>query len=374
MGSLIMGGGKALEMLEVGPCKDGYQMGFLIGRRFADQIRSRLGSDLILQNQLRPFAQSPQSQPLLQALSSNNQKRFPRYWDELVGMAEGSGVAALDIILINFRKEILPFLPKTGLCSSPTPTVDDTSEDDCSDVLVVSDSMAIAAHNEDANVALVGHTYLIKGALSNGLSFIAYTYAGELPSCAFGVNSHGLAFTLNSVPPSEKEIVAGGIGRNFISRDILEATSIDNALSKIRSSEVSVGHSYNLIETRTRRIVNVETASRNRISVYEVGETPYFRANMYLHLQVPQVQDENSISRQRKAAVLPKSTREDFLAVLGDSEDPKYPIYMTGPTLYTLCTAVIDIDQQTLSIIQGNPQNGEVSHVFDMSSKDFKLL
>lgn len=32
--------------------------------------------------------------------------------------------------------------------------------DDCSDILVVNGSMAIAAHNEDANVALVGHTYV----------------------------------------------------------------------------------------------------------------------------------------------------------------------------------------------------------------------
>lgn len=38
---------------------------------------------------------------------------------------------------------------------------------------------------------------------------------------------------MNSVPPVEDEIVAGGIGRNFISRDILEATSIDDAM-KVR--------------------------------------------------------------------------------------------------------------------------------------------
>lgn len=42
------------------------------------------------------------------------------------------------------------------------------------------------------------------------------------------------------------------------------------------------------------------------------------------------VQDENSITRQRKAAILPKSTKEDFLAILGDYEDQKYPIYMSG--------------------------------------------
>ncbi|KAL5551900.1 hypothetical protein UlMin_002076 [Ulmus minor] len=368
MGSLSIEA-KQLEMFEVGPCENSYEMGFLIGQRFSKQIRSRLANDNILQNQLLPFANTPQSKPLIEALSTNNQNKFPRFWDELRGTAQGSGVPVLDIILINLRKEILPFLPKTELSSSFVDT-----PDDCSDVLIVSDSMAIAAHNEDANVALVGHTYLIKGTLPNGLSFIAYTYAGELPSCAFGFNSHGLAFTLNSVPPSESEIVAGGIGRNFISRDLLEATSIEDALSKICSLEISVGHSYNLINTRARRTVNVETASKNRVSVYEVGANPYFHANMYLHLQVPQVQDENSISRQRKASVLPKSTKKDILAVLGNSEESKYPIYMTGPTLYTLCTALIDMDEQTLSIIQGNPQKGEVSHIFDMSSKDFKLL
>ncbi|XP_068308875.1 uncharacterized protein [Pyrus communis] len=357
-----------LEMFEVGPCEDAYTMGFLIGQRFSDMIKSRLASDLILHNQLLPFAQTPEFQPLVQSLTENNRNKFPGYWEELVGTADGSGVPILDIILINFRKEILPLLPKTMAMNQSIDT-----PDDCSDVLVVSDSMAVVAHNEDANVALVGHTYLIKGTLSNGISFIAYTYAGELPSCAFGLNTHGLTFTLNSVPPSENEIVAGGIGRNFVSRDLLEASSIDDALCRIKSSEVSVGHSYNLIEMRTRKIMNVETASRKRVSVYEVGATPFFHANMYLHLQVNQLQDENSIARQSRAAALHKRSKDNFLSLLGDTDDPKYPIYMIGPLLYTLCTAVIDLDEQTLSIVEGNPRKGKISHIFSTCTEDFKM-
>ncbi|KAM0978879.1 hypothetical protein ACFX2C_014805 [Malus domestica] len=357
-----------LEMFEVGPCEDAYTMGFLIGQRFSDMIKSRLASDLILHNQLLPFAQTPEFQPLLQSLTENNRNKFPRYWEELVGTADGSGVPVLDIILINFRKEILPLLPKTTAMNQNIDTLDD-----CSDVLVVSDSMAVVAHNEDANVALVGHTYLIKGTLSNGISFMAYTYAGELPSCAFGLNTHGLAFTLNSVPPSENEIVAGGIGRNFVSRDLLEASSIDDALCRIKSSEVSVGHSYNLIEMRTRKIMNVETASRKRVSIYEVGATPFFHANMYLHLQVNQLLDENSIARQSRAAALRKRSKDNFLSLLGDTDDPKYPIYMIGPLLYTLCTAVIDLDEQTLSIVEGNPRKGKISHIFSTCTEDFKM-
>ncbi|KAJ0105474.1 hypothetical protein Patl1_17595 [Pistacia atlantica] len=185
------------------------------------------------------------------------------------------------------------------------------------------------------------------------------------------------AFTLNSVPPAEDEIVAAGIGRNFISRNLLEATSMDDALTRIRSSEVSVGHSYNLIDIKTRQILNVETASRNRVSVHNIGPTPFFHANMYLHLEVQQfstkVQDENSISRQKRATVLPKRSKDDFLSLLGDTNHPEYPIYMIGPTLYTLCTAVINLDEQILTIIEGNPKKGEVSHVFSMSSEDFKI-
>ena len=44
--------GKMLEMFEVGACEDDYQLGFFIGQRFCNRIRSRLAGDLILQNQL----------------------------------------------------------------------------------------------------------------------------------------------------------------------------------------------------------------------------------------------------------------------------------------------------------------------------------
>ncbi|WCJ26424.1 hypothetical protein M5689_008240 [Euphorbia peplus] len=354
-----------LEIFEVGPCESAYQMGFSIGERFCNVIKSRLSNDLILQNQLLPFAQSSKSQPLIKLLMDNNRKKFPKYWDELLGTAQGSGVPFLDVMLLNFRKEILPFVPKT----SENWEIEEIS-DDCSSVLVVRDDMATAAHNEDANVALVDHTYLVKATMSNGLSFVGYTYAGELPSCAFGFNDYGLAFTLNSVPPSETEILGGGIGRNFISRDLLEATSIDDALNRIHSSDVSVGHSYNLIDVRSRKILNVETASRNRVSVHQIGTSPFFHANMYLHLQVDQVQDDNSITRQQRAKLLPKKSKEDFLSLLGNMEDKKYPIYMTGPTLHTLCTAVIDLDDQTLSIIEGNPKNGKASYIFSIFAKE----
>ncbi|CAL9101849.1 unnamed protein product [Musa textilis] len=356
----------ALELFDVGPCEEPFRLGYLVGRKFSSMIRSRAAADLALQRQLLPFARTPQAEPLIQAICSANRQRFPAHWEELLGTAEGSGVPVLHIILLNFRKEILPFIPKEETTPQKEAAADDDDDDDCddcSDVLVVNDCMAIAAHNEDANTALLGHTYLVRARLPNGASFTAYTYAGELPSCAFGFNSNGVAFTLNSVPPRLEEMIAGGIGRNLISRDLLEATSLEDALDRICSCNTAVGHSYNLVDVISRRILNVETASKNRFSIHEVGKTPFFHANMYLHLEVKQVQDENSISRQRRAAQLSAESKSAVLSILGDSADEKYPIYMTGPTLYTLCTALIDVDERTVSILQCNPKKGDVSYV-----------
>jgi len=48
------------------------------------------------------------------------------------------------------------------------------------------------------------------------------------------------------------------------------------------------------------------------------------------------VHDENSMSRQKRASVLSKTSKGDFLSLLGDMEDKNYPIYMTGRSLNPL--------------------------------------
>lgn len=59
---------------------------------------------------------------------------------------------------------------------------------------------------------------------------------------------------------------------------------------RILSADVSVGHNYNLVDVRSRRILNVETASRNRYAAHEAGPDHFFHANMYIHLQIQQVE------------------------------------------------------------------------------------
>jgi hypothetical protein len=193
---------------------------------------------------------------------------------------------------------------------------------------------------------------------------VAYTYAGELPSCAFGFNSYGVVFTLNSVPLASEEAVAGGVARNFISRDLLEAHNLDDALERACERHLSVGHNYNIMDINERKIVTVETASNARSSTRKIAMEPFFHANMYLHLQVPQVANETSLYRQKRAEQLPKLSKMEILSLLGNVSDEPYPIYMQGPILITLCTVLFDLQNETWTVYRGNPQE-QVIHSHD---------
>lgn len=67
-------------------------------------------------------------------------------------------------------------------------------------------------------------------------------------------------------------------------------------------SRVSVGHSYNLKDVQTRRVMNVETASRFRFSVKEVGATPFFPCKYVYPLQINQVRISGESTYKAMAA------------------------------------------------------------------------
>ena len=52
--------------------------------------------------------------------------------------------------------------------------------------------------------------------------------------------------------------------------------------------------------------------------------------NLILSCGFAKVLDENSMSRERRAAQCAMDSKEKALSVLGDAADEKYPIFMTG--------------------------------------------
>ena len=59
------------------------------------------------------------------------------------------------------------------------------------------------------------------------------------------------------------------------------------------------------------------------------------------------------------ASLQAPQSREDILAILGDTKDPKYPIWRSGTDdIYTLCTAFFDLQAETVEIFFDNPKKG----------------
>lgn len=88
-------------------------------------------------------------------------------------------------------------------------------------------------------------------------TWAAFTYAGELSTAAWGWNSQGVCFTLNAV--YAKFVNTYGVGRNFVSRSILDAENLEDAVRRITIPGQATGHNINVIGLDEKQIVTIET-------------------------------------------------------------------------------------------------------------------
>ena len=149
-------------------------------------------------------------------------QRYPEFVAELHGLADGAAQPFTRVFLMNVKEELsyfLPTMPSDSQARRRRP-------DHCSDYLVSTPDVKLGGHNEDSALATVNHTLFVDGTVGTAARFVAYSYAGELPTVAFGLNTHGVGFTLNFVQPTE--FIKFGVGRNFISRQLLTATSFED--------------------------------------------------------------------------------------------------------------------------------------------------
>jgi len=194
-----------------------YNAGKQIGARFESMILDRLQTDEKFHKKLLPWVRTAEGAAALGRLTNASRIAFPRYFEEIDGTSAGSGIPLEHLLVLNFRDELSRLL---------SPEIRPSS---CSDYMLTSAHGAWVAHNEDGGDRFDNHTYIIEASISTEpLNFTAYVYAGELPSTAFGWNAAGVGFTLNAQhAPTNLD----GVGRNFLSRALLSAKTLDEAVA-----------------------------------------------------------------------------------------------------------------------------------------------
>ena len=321
------------------------EVGFAIGKRFAEQIHRLFDNYRFLRHRVLPYHCTLEGQARYQELLDLNRTRYPDYFAELEGLAQGAGRPFEELFLTNMRGEYREYLHELQTRG-------------CSDCAVVTDDVTLIGHNEDGEPEFRGNMYIVHARVEGKPSFTALSYPGFLCGNAFGFNGEGLCYSIDNVRPRDTRV---GVGRHFVARSLLEARSLQDAIERVTVPGRALGFSYIIGSVRERRVVHVEVAPGTH-HVHEI-QGGYFHANHYQELaDVDQIIGPSSRARVERANVLlqesPPLDDVGILTVLGDRTDERYPIYRTATSPddnATLCTALFDLNGRRLRIYTDHP-------------------
>lgn len=202
---------------------------------------------------------------IIGSMFSHARAAFPHLIEELEGMAESLEVPLMNLFAFNCRSEIQMLQDPPG----------------CSTIALKEAGRVILVHNEDGNDLNIGRMFLARVTPPSGMTFLAFVYPGLLPGNGPTLNQNGIVETTNYIQPRR---VADGIPRYFIGRAILEAGSLEEAVSLATMKGRAFPFHHNLVSLAEGRILSVETAAypEEKHDILEV-EGFYIHTNHFLH-------------------------------------------------------------------------------------------
>ncbi|MCP5003401.1 MAG: hypothetical protein GY941_05535 [Planctomycetes bacterium] len=316
-----------------------YDIGLQIGKKFRERIHSALSSSTIFKlNKVRD-----QKQPgWLERLYNQANENFPQYIREIKGIADGAGIAFRDALIHNFRHSLAII-------------------DGCATVVFKSPQKIVVGHNEDYEPVIGENSYITVAHLENNTKFLAFTNAGSLPGNAWGFNSHGLVFALDSLAPvpSMNPDVNPDLGfpRLFLDRYVLESQTLEEATQRTQMYSPRSGIiSYTIISMKEFRGINIETTLTD-ITLSEINDVFYhvnhYTSEAYKHLALDA---EVGTSRERYERgmelleVIP-FTKEGIIQMMSD-DVLHFDNRMDDVegALTTICTPIFEISANSINL------------------------
>ena len=178
-----------------------YNFGVLLGRSMRDDIQKFVYEEEWCMEAWNGLRENAEVTAFSQKLQQFNEAKFPRYFDELHGLAAGAEVPFQRIWVAVAQQEILGALK---LAAKARPR-------GCSDLLVArtkgggDTEGGSICHNEDGEKFLLGRGKLVRfGFQINPHSQwwgFGFCYPGALPGWGPAFNSHGIVYSINCLYP-----------------------------------------------------------------------------------------------------------------------------------------------------------------------------
>lgn len=238
------------------------------------------------------FQGRPTEQRALEAaLLREARDQAPYYLSEIRAMAEGADVPFAELFRLNLT-ELSSFSEK------------------CTDFILPIETPAgpriLLAHNEDWDPRR-NDIFLLKARLSE-LEYATLAYDGYLPGLSAGINSFGLAHSVNYLKPRDFRVA---LPRIFVTRHILTSPSIRECLRFIGGCRRAFGQAIHLAQYNRYQALEL---SARKISIRRL-QVPQCHSNHYLARKLLKVASPASISsleRLRRGQELLKDFSKKF--------------------------------------------------------------
>ncbi|ROM83096.1 acyl-CoA--6-aminopenicillanic acid acyl-transferase [Pseudomonas brassicacearum] len=301
------------------------------------------GRDAVLRH-LRPL-------PLWQHLTSLSQTQkavqmrqavqteFPRYWQEIEGLAAGLQLPLDEVFMWNCRGDY----------------VHQQSVDGCTTLFGPASDGVLIAHNEDGFPQLRGQCALLHAQPDSGLAFSSFVYPGSLPGHTLAVNECGLVATVNNIRPTR---IPAGIPRQILGRATLDARTLDEAIAVVTRIDRAGAFHHTFGQAGSRRVVSVEACAEGS-NVSEV-QRPGGHSNHLIAPSLSRLQQRITASSGARQQCIDQCLRqlpgeldeEVSLSILRDTSGGHLPVYRAAADdpddENTLATGVFMISANTV--------------------------
>ena len=231
-----------------------YDLGYTVGRAAERQLRSAVDSyRVILKQEGWP---GPWRLPHAYLLAAR--EKLPHLVEEIEGMAAGAALSFEELFFLNSLEEAL----------------DPAAPPACTGVVLSTDQSVHLGHNEDWYHCDCRSVIVFRAKPRGKPSFITVTAAPFL--AAVGMNEAGIGQGVNSVSSTDNR---AGIPRVLLSRAVLEAESIEEAIGLAASDNRAGGYNH-LLASGEGRCGCLETSSRSHC--YVPGQKLIYHTNHYL--------------------------------------------------------------------------------------------
>ena len=226
---------------------------------------------------------------------------FPDYVDELRGRAEGAGVAFRHLFSLSCLEEVWSWVGPEKMRELEELAASHSPSGHCTTFALCRGGRTLIGHNEDWSAVDLDTTMLMHDVtVPSGTRFLALQFVGLLPWT--GLNSHGLAITSNTLPPTDG---TAGVANAIVLRRLMECRNLEEVWDCVRTPTRGLG-AYVLAADAQGRAWAMETSARRAacrpVEVW-TAETNHFMDETMVPLRSQPV-SEDSLGRLHRAKEL----------------------------------------------------------------------